>query len=170
MASYIQHVYEIILLVILIKLSNYFRIYVLMAFICDVCSEFGCTQMRICLYFPQYESLLPLSKLSWMTSILIIIIDTLFFLKMLHNIFNCALRNFQWCTNIYVWLPCAHQDIPYIVSGTTPFPALLLVHFSQCLFERFFFHFGKSRAMKVIFISFSKFWKGVCPQYYFNFF
>ncbi len=32
-----------------------------------------------------------------------------------------------------------HRDIPYIVSGTTPFLALLLVHFSQRLFERIFF-------------------------------
>ncbi len=55
-----------------------------------------------------------------------------------------------------------HRDIPYIVSGTTLFRALLLVHFSQCLFERFFSHFDESRAMKgVIFFSFSKFWKGV---------
>ncbi len=51
-----------------------------------------------------------------------------------------------------------HRDIPYIVSGMTPFRALLLVHFSQCLFERIFFHIGESRAMKgVIFFSFSKF-------------
>ncbi len=34
-----------------------------------------------------------------------------------------------------------HRDIPYIVSGTTPFRALLLVHFSQCLLERIFFSF-----------------------------
>ncbi len=49
----------------------------------------------------------------------------------------------------------SHRDIPYIVSGTTPFRALLLVHFSQCLYERIFFYFGESRAMKgVIFFSF----------------
>ncbi len=47
-----------------------------------------------------------------------------------------------------------HRDIPYIVSGTTPFWALLLVHFSQCLFERCFFHFGKSRAMKGVIFFF----------------
>ncbi len=53
-----------------------------------------------------------------------------------------------------------HREIPYIVSGTTPFRALLLVHFSQYLFERFFFHFGKSRAMKgVIFFHFRNFEK-----------
>ncbi len=59
----------------------------------------------------------------------------------------------------------SHRDIPYIVSGTTLFRALLLVHFSQCLFERFFFHFVESRTMKeVIFFSFSKCWKGFFVQ------
>ncbi len=38
-----------------------------------------------------------------------------------------------------------HRDIPYIVSGTTPILALLLVHFSQCLFERIFFSFWRKQ-------------------------
>ncbi len=36
-----------------------------------------------------------------------------------------------------------HWDISYIVSGTTPFWAPLLVHFSQCLFNRIFFSFWR---------------------------
>ncbi len=72
---------------------------------------------------------------------------------------------FRWHHFWWLWAPSLqkiwHRDIPYIVSGRTPFRALLLVHFSQCLFERIFFHFGESRAMKgVISFSFSKCWKG----------
>ncbi len=59
------------------------------------------------------------------------------------------------CKNYLVGKHFSHRDILYIVSGTTPFRALLLVHLSQCLFERFFFHFCESRAMKgVIFFHF----------------
>ncbi len=48
-----------------------------------------------------------------------------------------------------------YRDTRYIVSCTIQFRALLLVHFSQCLYERiFFFHFGESRAMKGVIFFF----------------
>ncbi len=75
--------------------SDCFRIHLFMAFICILCSELGCTQLRICLYFPQYELVFPLSKLLWMTNVEIFIINIVFFLEAPRNISNYTSGNFQ---------------------------------------------------------------------------
>ncbi len=91
-----------------------FRIYMFVAFTCDLCSEYKCTQLRICHHFPQYESLFPLGKLLRRTSILMIIIATLFFLETWQDISICTSRNFLWCTNVWVQLTFRMVELPTV--------------------------------------------------------
>ncbi len=64
----------------------------------------------------------------------------------LNSLHHCWVASSN-CTSCIDEHRSEHRDIPYIVSGTTPpyivsgttpFRALLLVHFSQCFFERIF--------------------------------